>query len=80
MVFVAVGEDDTQEVLAAFLDEGEIGEDKLDARVSGVGKGHAEVDHDPFAVAAVEVDVHADLARTAEREEEELFTGFHANS
>ena len=77
MVLMAVGEDDAEQIVAALLDEGEIGQDQLDARISGIGEGQAEIDHHPFALAAVEIDVHADLARAAEREEEELLAGFH---
>ena len=77
MVLMAVGEDDAEQIGAPLLDEGEIGQDQLDARIGGIGEGHAEIDHHPFALAAVEIDVHADLARAAEREEEEFFAGFH---
>jgi hypothetical protein len=40
-------------------------------------EGHAEIDHQPLAIAAIEIDVHADLARPAERTEDQLFTWFH---
>ena len=79
MVLMAVGEDDAEQIGAMLLDEGEIGQDQLDARIIGIGEGQAEIDHHPFALAAVEIDVHADLARAAEREEEEFFAGFHAS-
>ena len=78
MVLMAVGEDDAEQVVAPLLDEGEVGQDQLDARIGRVGEGHAEIDHDPFALAAVEIDVHADLARAAEREEEQFLAGFHS--
>ena len=77
MVLMAVGEDDAEQIVASLLDEGEIGQDQLDARIIGIGEGQAEIDHHPFALAAVEIDVHADLARAAEREEEEFVAGFH---
>ena len=77
MVLVAMGEDDPEQILAPLLDEGQIGQDQLDARIGWIGKGHAEIDHHPFAVAAIEIDVHADLARAAEREEKEFFAGCH---
>ena len=41
------------------------------------GEGQSQVDHDPLAAAAVEIDVHADLARAAERDEQQFFTGDH---
>gem|GEM_PF-6332979 len=77
MVLMAVGEDDAEQVGAALLDEGEVGQDQLHARIERVGEGQAEIDHHPLALAAVEIDVHADLARAAEREEEEFLAGFH---
>ena len=75
MVLMAVGEDDAEQVVALLLDEVEVGQDQLDAGIVGIGEGQAEIDHQPFALAAVEIDVHADLARAAEREEEEFFAG-----
>ena len=77
MVLMAVGQDDAEQIVAILLDEGQVGEDQLDPGIGRVGEGHAEIDHDPLAVAAVEIDVHADLARAAEREEEQFFAGFH---
>ena len=35
-------------------------------------EGDAEVDHQPLAGMAVEIEVHADLARAAQRQEQEL--------
>ena len=78
MVLVAVGEDDPGELVLLLLDELQLGQDQVDARVIGVGEGQPEVDHQPLAAAAVEVDVHADLARPAERAEQELFARGHA--
>src|SRR3546814_6262537 len=80
MILMAMGEDDAGQHLAALLDEGEIGQDDVDAGIMGIGEGDAEIDHQPFAVAAVEIDVHAELARAAKREEEEFVTGLHALS
>src|SRR5690242_6610967 len=77
MVFVTMGEDDAGEPLLLVLDELEIGKDQLDPRIVGPSEIEAEIDHDPLAAAAVEIDVHADLAGTAERDEQELFAGNH---
>src|SRR5690348_4252398 len=77
MVFMPVSEDDPgQPVLLAF-DELEVGKDKLDAGIGRVGEREPEVDHDPLAAAAVEIDVHADLARAAQRDEQQFFAGNH---
>src|SRR3546814_7386126 len=76
MVFMAVGEDDAEQVRLALLDEGDVGQDELDPGIGGIGEGEAEIDHHPFALGAIEIDVHADLARAAKREEEEFVAGF----
>jgi hypothetical protein len=75
MVLMPVRQDDAEQVLAALLDEFQIGQDQLDAGIGRIGEGHAEIDHQPFAAAAVEIDVHADLARAAKGEKEEFVLG-----
>ena len=77
MVLMPVGQDDPREPLLLVLDEFKVGEDELYPGIVRVGERQAEVDHDPLAAAAVEVDVHADLARAAERAEQELFARNH---
>ena len=77
MVLVAVSQDDPGKPLLLVLDELEVGQDELDPGIVGIGEGQAEVDHDPLAAAAVEIDVHADLARAAERAEKQFFTRDH---
>ena len=75
MILVAVGQHDAEQVPGLALDELEVGQDQVDARISGIGEGQAEIDHHPFAVGAVEIDVHADLAGSAEGEEKKLVAG-----
>src|SRR6185295_8551800 len=77
MVFVPVGEDDPGQPLLLFLDEFEVGKDEVDSGIRRVGKGQAEVNHDPLPTAAVEIDVHADLSRTAKGAKQELFARDH---
>ena len=72
MVLMPVRQDDAEQVVAPLLDEGGVGQDQVDAGILMVGEGDAEIDHHPFALAAVEIDVHADLVRAAEREEKEF--------
>ena len=80
MIFVRVREDNADEIGEPFLDEFKVGKDQIDTRIPGVGKRHAEIDHQPLAVAAVEVDVHPDFARPTERQEQQFFSGLHVNS
>jgi hypothetical protein len=78
MILMAVSDDDAEQVLAPLLDEAQIRENQIDAGISGIGEGHAEIHHDPLAVAAVQIDVHSNLARPAEGQEEEFVTGSHS--
>ncbi len=79
-----MGEDDADDVLPEGLDEGRVGQDHLDPRGGLVSEGDAEIDHDPLAVVggaeAVEIEVHPDLVRPAERQEDELVIGVGAHA
>src|SRR5689334_16111290 len=77
MVLMPVREDDPGEILLLVLDELQVGKDQVDAGIVGAGKGQPQIDHDPLAPAAIQIDVHADLARSAERDEKEFFSGDH---
>ena len=72
VILVRVGEHQADEVVAALDDETRIGQHHVDAGQGLVGEGDAEVDHQPLAAVAVEVEVHADLAGPAERQEQKL--------
>src|SRR5690606_35571022 len=52
-------------------------QDQVDTGIIGVGEGQAKVGHQPFAAAAVEIDIHANLARAAEGQEEKFVAGCH---
>src|SRR5205085_3488080 len=78
MVLVAMGEDNPGEALLLVLDELEVGKDELDPGVIGPGEVEPQIDHDPLAAAAIEIDVHADLARAAESDKDQFFAGNHA--
>ncbi len=76
MVLVGMGDDDAFEVLALFLEEGDVREDDVDARQVLMREGDAEIDGDPAlsvsGTVAVEREVHADLADPAEGHEDEF--------
>ena len=72
VVLVGMGQDQPGQVLAARLDEGGIGHQHVDPGRAGPGEGDPEIDHQPLSVMAVEVQVHADLAGPAERQEVEF--------
>ena len=75
MILMGVGQDHADQAVCAFLDEFEIGEDQVDARIFVAAERHAEIDHQPLPAAAVKIDVHADLARSPEREEQQFVFG-----
>ncbi len=83
VVLVGVGQDDAENVVGIGLDELGIRQDDLDARRRLVAERHAQVDDDPLAIVrrpeAVQVEIHADLVRPAERQEDEfvVFGFFH---
>ena len=75
-----VRDQDPQEVLPPFDDVGEVRIHQVDSRrVLLPREAHAAIDQDPFAPLlrpeAVERGIHADLAETSERDEDELVTG-----
>ncbi len=77
MILMPMRQHDAEQVVQPLLDKLQVGQDQVDAGIVGRAKDHAAIDHDPLAVAAIEVDVHANLTRATEREEEEFFTGGH---
>ena len=72
MILMPVRQHDAEQVVLAILDEFEVGHHDLDPRIILRPEGHAQVEHDPFAVAAIEIGVHADLARSSQCEEKQL--------
>ena len=77
MILVPVRQHDAEQIIALLLDELQIGQDQVDARIGRIGEGNAHVDHQPFALTAVQIDVHADLAGSAERDEEQFIAWYH---
>ena len=69
MILVGMGQHDGEQVLPALLDEGRIRHEHVDAGQRIAREGDAEIDHQPLALASVEVEVHADLAGPAEGQE-----------
>ncbi len=72
MVLRPVSQDDTGKVDLALLDERGVGHDDVDAGIFGRAETDAEVEHQPFPLTPVEVEVHANLARPAERQIEQF--------
>ncbi len=70
MVLMAMGQHDPQQIGAALYDELQIRKHQISTGQRRIGKRHAEVAHDPFAPATIEVDVHADFTRSAQRQKD----------
>ncbi len=67
VIFVAVSEDQGFHVFAIFLEEGEIGNDIIDAEQFSIGEHHSAINDDYLVAVTNGHDVHAELAESAER-------------
>ncbi len=72
VILVRVGQHQAAKILAPRLDEARIGQHDLDPGQGLVGETDAQIDHQPLTVQPVQVEVQADLARSAERHEQQL--------
>ena len=68
---------DRDNVLALFREETDVGHNEIDTWRSGfASEQNAAIDNDPLAViwrtVAIGVEIHADLSRTAKRQEDQL--------
>ena len=72
MILVGMRQHDAHQGVSALHDEGRIRHHHLDAGHGTVGEADAEIDHQPLAGRAVEVEVHADLAGPAKGQEQQL--------
>ena len=69
MVFVAVGDEEGEHVVAALAQEGDVGQDEVDAQHLVAREGQPAVDHDDLAAVLDGRHVLADLAHPAERDD-----------
>ena len=72
VVLVAMGQNQPQQVLLAFFYKAQVRENQVDAGQGFSGKAGAEIDHQPFAQETVKIEVHADLARPAQRHKQQI--------
>ena len=80
VVLVGVGDDQADQLVAAFGDVCGVGDHDVDFGVFRAAEAHAAIDGEPLAAAAVEVEVHADFARSAEGQKGQVSVcGVHAN-
>ena len=81
MILMRMGGDDAQHILALLRQIADVGHDEVDARRVGLAaEQHAAIDDDPLAVVgraeAIGVEIHADLARPAQRQEDQFVVAF----
>ncbi len=77
MILMRMGGDDAQDILVLFGQETHIGHQHVDARHAAFApEQHAAIDDDPLPVIgraeAIGVEIHADLARSAKRQEDQF--------
>ena len=79
VIFMRVGDEDAGEAFPLLLDEAQIGQHDIHARLRIVGEGDAAIDHQPLPVLGradtVEVDVETDFADSAQRQKHEFGVG-----
>jgi len=71
VVLMRMRRHDPEQPVASFDDEGGVGHDDFEPRLRIVAEGNAAVENEPVAGITVEVQVHPDLACSAERDEEQ---------
>ncbi len=69
MVFMRMGRDDPEQMVAALGDKARVGHHDLEPRLRIVAEGDAAIDDQPLTGTAVEAQIHADLVGAAERHE-----------
>lgn len=67
MVLVAVGQDESDDVVDAVLDRGEIGKDEVDTGLVLLREEHTAVDDEQLVIKLEDGHVAADLAQTSQR-------------
>jgi hypothetical protein len=76
MILMAMGQHDAEQIVGAFLDESSDRAGSARPRIAGIGKGQAEIDHHPFALGAIKIDVHADLPEPPRARKSSSLPGF----
>ena len=80
MILVRMGGDNGQHIFGLFGQKADIGHDDIHAGCGGFApEQHAAIHDDPFAprwrAKAIGVEIHADLARAAKRQEDQFVAG-----
>ena len=72
VIFVSVGQKQTQQILRSFFNKPRIGKNDVDTGHGIIGKRNATVDHDPFPAEPIQVEVHTDFARPSQGQKYQL--------
>ena len=65
MVFMAMGQQYAKQIGFAGFNKFKIRQDNLYPRIFIAAEGDAKIDHQPFSLAAIEINIHANLIRPA---------------
>ena len=82
MVFVGVGQHQSDQIVALFFEKGDVRHDQIDAgQMLLIAEGHTEIDREPGApratAEAIDRQVHADLTNAAERRKGQFIRSGH---
>ena len=80
MVLMRVGDDQADQLVAPVGDEARVGHHHVDLGMFGPAEADAAIHRQPCAAAAVEVEVHSDLAGPAQRQEGQIRVRTHHRS
>jgi len=72
MILMRMGQNKPAQIFDTLLNKGRIRHDHINARGSLITKGDATIHHQPFFIMSIQVQIHPDLARAAQRQEQEL--------
>ena len=73
MIFMRMGDDEAKQLIAPAGNERRVRHHDIDLGVRCAAKTDPAIDREPFPVATVEVEIHADLARPTQRQEGQVF-------
>ncbi len=72
VILMRMGQDKAKKFVFAFLDKGRIGHDNIDTGQTFLAKGNAHIDHQPLIVISVQIEVHANFARSPQRHKQQF--------
>ena len=72
MIFMGMGQDNRFQLFRAGFDKPQIWQNHINAWHGVIRKADAKIDHQPAPLIMIKIGVHADLARPAKRQENQI--------